>query len=147
MTGSLAIRVLVTTFAAGLCVGVVGVALMFGNLNPVGGGCTNTSGPIVCTSPHQSVRFVEGAVLSGVGSLIALAGGTGLRWVGWQFPWLRTEAEVRSLPAGTCPSCGVPNPAEGLFCSACGAPLIAHGQADDPAAFSTGTLEPRVGGP
>ena len=147
MTGSVTIRVLVTTFAVGLCVGVAGVALMFGNLNPVGGGCTNASGPIICTSPHQSVRFVEGAVLAGVGSLIALVGGTGLRWVGWQFPWLRTEVEVRGLPSETCPGCGAPNPAEGLFCSACGVPLSAPNQASNSGTFDSGAVELRAGEP
>jgi hypothetical protein len=129
-----AIRAVLAVFLAGLCVAVLGVALMLGSLAPVGGGCTNTTGPgpIVCTSPHQSTQFTDGAILSAVGSLVLLVGGTGLRAVGWQFPWRPGSPAPAPPPAGQCPGCGAANPAQALFCSVCSSPL-APAAGDPPA--------------
>jgi hypothetical protein len=111
---------LLVAFVGGLVIGSVGVAVMLGNSKPVGGGCTSTTGPVVCTSPHESTEFVAGALLAGVGPLIAGPAGSGLRSQGWQLPWQRAPPEGRILPRGACPGCGTPNPPESLFCGACG---------------------------
>lgn len=73
------ILALLAIWLAGFVMVAVGAWLSLTNSALVGGGCSSSSGPVVCTSGHISAEFVLGNLLSATGVIVGLVGGLNLR--------------------------------------------------------------------